>query len=126
MRSWHPIHPRKLDRQHLLGEHVELHVLFKVISEDQDGWRHHPERKRWEGHLPALVARHDMIVKEMLKRGYNHESPLPKAKGSRWWPRPWQPLSMMNKVLESKQEKGKENEKAREAPDAGRAHQRDG
>lgn len=104
MRSWHPISPRRLDRQHLLGEHVELHVLFKVIFEDQDGWRNHPERKRWEGHLPALVRRHDMLVKEMTKRGYAHHSPLPEQDGHIWWPKPWQPIAEMRRVLKEKQD----------------------
>jgi len=103
VRSWHPIKPKKLDRQHLLGEHVELHVLFKVITEDGAGWRNHPERKRWEGHLPALVRRHDMLVEEMERRGYNHQSPLPKQEGRVRWPKPWQPVWKMKRILKEKQ-----------------------
>jgi len=103
MRSWHPIHPRHLDRQRLLGEHVELHVLFKVIDEDGDGWRNHPERRRWEGHLPALVRRHDQIVREMERRGYNHRSPLPEQAGHVRFPGTWQPLWEMKKILKEKQ-----------------------
>ncbi len=36
----------------------------------------HPETKRWVGKLPALFNRHEILVQEMKKRGYNHHSPL--------------------------------------------------
>jgi Pyrimidine dimer DNA glycosylase len=103
MRSWHPISPRKLDRQRLLGEHVELHVLFRVITCGEPGWKHHPERKRWEHHVPALKLRHDAIAEEMLYRGYAHRSPLPDVEGAVTWPPPWQPVGVMKQVLKEKQ-----------------------
>jgi hypothetical protein len=40
------------------------------------GYLRHPEVKRWEGKLNALYKRHEIVVNEMLIRGYNHKSPL--------------------------------------------------
>ena len=70
-----------LNRQHLLGEHVELHVLVNTIINKRKvrtdvGWVNHPETRRYEDHLGMLYDRHDKQVKEMTKRGYNHKSPL--------------------------------------------------
>lgn len=76
MRIW-DIAPERLCRKHLLGEHVELHALWSILANDKQGYRQHPETKRWEGKLPALFARHDALVAEMLRRGYAHRSPLP-------------------------------------------------
>ena len=106
MRSWHPIPPSDLDRQRLLGEHVELHVLFNSVVRNRDGWRHHPERKRWENHLPALVERHNQIVQEMLRRGYNHRSPMNLYTNREIvWPGTWQPIEEMRRILDEKQRK---------------------
>jgi len=43
-----------------------------------------PETIRWKGKLRSLYTRHQKLVKEMRKRGYEHNSPLPKelAKGA--------------------------------------------
>ena len=80
MRIW-DLPPAVLCRQHLLGEHRELHALFKIIKEGRKGYAHHPETLRWVGKLPALNARHERLVREMKKRGYAHHSPLPACKG---------------------------------------------
>ena len=82
MRIW-DVPVSKLCRQHLLGEHRELHALWSILVHNKKGYRHHPETKRWEGKLAALYQRHQKLVKEMKKRGYNHQSPLDKkyAKG---------------------------------------------
>lgn len=74
-----------LNRQHLLGEHVELHVLVNTIINKRKGradigWVNHPETRRYEDHLGMLYDRHDQQVKEMTKRGYNHKSPLTTVK----------------------------------------------
>lgn len=60
-------------RQHLLGEHVEIHMFIGVIKRDLSV----------EGYLrnglldpSMLYLRHDEIVHEMDIRGYNHQSPL--------------------------------------------------
>ena len=83
MRIW-DIKPEKLCRNHLLGEHRELHAIWKIITENKKGYSLHPETLRWKGKLKALYQRHEQLVREMKYRGYNHQSPLDKklAKGS--------------------------------------------
>jgi hypothetical protein len=75
VRIW-DVPPSALCRQHLLGEHRELHGLWNVLMHDLQGYRNHPETKRWVGRLPALEMRHQALVDEMARRGYNHQSPL--------------------------------------------------
>lgn len=84
MRIW-DIKPAKLCRQHLLGEHRELHALWSILVNNKKGYRQHPETKRWVGKLHALYLRHQELVIEMKKRGYKHQSPLDKkyAKGKK-------------------------------------------
>lgn len=82
MRVW-DINPKKLCRNHLLGEHRELHAIWSILTKGKKGYAHHPETKRWQGKLKALYLRHELLVKEMARRGYNHYSKLNKvlAKG---------------------------------------------
>lgn len=75
MRIW-DIDPTDLCRSHLLGEHRELHGLWNVLTLDLRGYRHHPETRRWEGKLAALYRRHESLVAEMKRRGFNHRSEL--------------------------------------------------
>ena len=75
MRIW-DLPPEILCRQHLLGEHRELHGLWNVLTQGKSGYREHPETKRWVGRLAALYNRHEALVAEMYRRGYNHNSPL--------------------------------------------------
>lgn len=76
MRVWDKIPPRNLCRKHLLGEHRELHAIWNILTKDKEGYRDHPEVKRWVNRLDALHHRHHLLVREMEKRGYNHQSPL--------------------------------------------------
>jgi hypothetical protein len=66
-------------RQHLLGEHRELHALWTILTEGKTGYRNHPETKRWRGKLAALYQRHADLQAEMERRGYRHASPLDPA-----------------------------------------------
>lgn len=75
MRIW-DVSPDILCRQHLLGEHRELHALWTILVNERRGYAHHPETKRWRGKLAALYARHESLVTEMERRGYRHASPL--------------------------------------------------
>ena len=75
MRIW-DLPPSILCRQHLLGEHRELHGLWNVLTLGKSGYREHPETKRWVGRLAALHNRHEALVTEMERRGYKHKSPL--------------------------------------------------
>ena len=77
MRIW-DIHPKRLCRQHLLGEHRELHAVWSVITGCKKGYSRHPETMRWRGKLKALFKRHELLVVEMRARGYAHRSPLSK------------------------------------------------
>jgi len=73
MRQWH-VDPRILCRQHLLGEHNEHHLMVSSIQ----------RKHSFAGYIrnnciepESLKARHNALVFEMEKRGYNHKSPLP-------------------------------------------------
>ena len=66
------VNPELMCDQHLLGEHVELHMLVKNISIGRS----------IKGYLnglvdPNLVAeRHEQLVKEINRRGMRHNSSL--------------------------------------------------
>lgn len=80
MRIW-DVDTKILCRAHLLGEHRELHGLWNILTKHggKGGYSHHPETQRWRGRLAALHARHEALVSEMARRGYNHTSPLDAA-----------------------------------------------
>lgn len=78
MRIW-DVDPALLCRQHLLGEHRELHGLWNIHTLGKRGYRLHPETVRWEGKLAALFARHEALAAEMERRGYRHGTPLDPA-----------------------------------------------
>ncbi len=75
MRIW-DVPPGILCRQHLLGEHRELHGLWNILTQGKRGYSRHPETARWQGKLAALYRRHESLVAEMEARGYRHGSPL--------------------------------------------------
>ena len=68
------IDPSFLCRKHLLGEHVELHMMVGSIKNGK------PSVSGWAraGLLDTylLNVRHTAVSEEMLRRGYKHESPL--------------------------------------------------
>lgn len=75
MRMW-MVDPKLLCRQHLLGEHVEIHMVAGSLM----------KYAQWESLLGLarvgfievhnLDSRHAELVAEMLSRGYKHSSPL--------------------------------------------------
>lgn len=77
MRVW-DISPEKLCKNHLLGEHRELHAIWNILTKNKKGYSNHPETIRWKGKLKALYLRHEKLVIEMKKRSYIHKSPLDK------------------------------------------------
>jgi len=79
MRIW-DISPSKLCRNHLLGEHRELHAIWSIIINNKKGYSKHPETLRWKGKLKAFYKRHEKLVEEMERRKYLHKSPLDKRK----------------------------------------------
>lgn len=73
MRQWN-VDPKFLCRQHLLGEHLEIHMFVGALSKG----------KKLKGYITngmlephTLRTRHEHLVMEMRKRGYTHNSPLP-------------------------------------------------
>lgn len=73
MRMW-MVDPRKMCDQHLLGEHVELHMLVGSLR----------RKKTITGFLEvglvelhSIRSRHAELVIEMKSRGFRHASPLP-------------------------------------------------
>ena len=72
MRMW-MVNPRLMCRNHLLGEHVELHMLMGCLRRD----------KNINGFLeqglvdpPLIRERHEQLAQEMESRGYRHQSPI--------------------------------------------------
>jgi len=70
MRMW-MVNPRIMCRQHLLGEHVEIHMFIGTLN----------RKKSVKGYLEKglleihnLYARHEELVEEMKRRSYNHYS----------------------------------------------------
>ena len=73
MRMW-LVDPRLMCSQHLLGEHVELHMLVGTLNRGKriDGFL---EQGLVE--LRSIRRRHAELVVEMTRRGFVHKSPLP-------------------------------------------------
>jgi hypothetical protein len=71
MRMW-MVNPKVMCNQHLLGEHVELHMLVGNINRGRS----------IDGFLSGLVSpslvvqRHEDVAQEMVHRGMNHKSPI--------------------------------------------------
>ena len=69
--------PKKLCRQHLLGEHLEMHMF---ASEIKAGKKIRGYIKNGLVEVHNIVKRHDALAKEMKRRGYHHKSPIAKPK----------------------------------------------
>lgn len=71
MRMWN-LPPKIMCRKHLLGEHLELHMMIGAIKKG----------KNISGYLRGLYdpsqipKRHEELVEEMKRRRYNHKSPI--------------------------------------------------
>jgi len=71
------VDPAIICRKHLIAEHAEIHMLVGTIE----------TKKQLDGFatgncldISKLKHRHDVLVEEMLKRSYNHYSPLPQER----------------------------------------------
>ncbi len=73
MRMW-MVDPKLLCRNHLLGEHFEIHTAVENLHGD-GRWTRQLTKS---GYLEPqnFEKRHDELVREMELRGYNHKSPL--------------------------------------------------
>jgi hypothetical protein len=69
------VDPRIMCRQHLLGEHAEIHLFIWAISRG-NSVKGYLEKGLLEIH--KLYDRHEELVKEMKQRGYKHNSDLNK------------------------------------------------
>lgn len=72
MRMW-MVDPKIMCRKHLLGEHVETHMFYGSVEKG----------KKIDGFLKnnlfeplSLYYRHKQLEEEMIRRGYNHQSPM--------------------------------------------------
>jgi hypothetical protein len=74
------INPKYLCRQHLLGEHKELHQLIGSLNKGKS-IKGHIDKGQVEVH--SIKKRHNQLVAEMKSRGYKHQSPLPKFKSKK-------------------------------------------
>jgi len=71
-RMW-MISPANLCRNHLCGEHNEIHKAVGNLKKHRSitGYIRNNCLEPW-----SFVERHDELAKEMIRRGYNHNSPL--------------------------------------------------
>lgn len=67
------VDPRYMCQQHLLGEHVEMHMFHTTLS----------KKMLVTGYISnnllepeSLLARHQALEAEMIRRGMNHMSPM--------------------------------------------------
>lgn len=77
------INPKLMCRQHLGGEHNELHMLAGSLRRIATGQAKERHTNNLIGlargnclQIADIVKRHDIIVKEWEARGYFHFSPL--------------------------------------------------
>ena len=73
MRQW-LCDPSIMCTKHLLGEHVEHHMFIGTINKGTS-IQGYLDKNLLE--IPTLLARHEELVNEMVRRGMNHNSPLP-------------------------------------------------
>ena len=76
MRMW-MVDPGVMCRKHLLGEHVELHMMagHLQLGRKVDGYvRENCVQPR------SIAARHKALIAEMTRRGYKHASLLHQPK----------------------------------------------
>jgi len=79
MRMWN-INPRKMCNQHLLGEHVEMHMFVGTLNKNKS-IKGYLDKDLVEIH--SLKKRHNALADEMRKRNMNHSSPLPHYKNKK-------------------------------------------
>ena len=72
MRMWN-VDPRLLCRQHLLGEHLEMHMFQGEVRKGVS-LKGYIRKGLVEVH--NIRKRHDILSEELLRRGYKHNSPM--------------------------------------------------
>ena len=81
MRQWH-VDPALLCRKHLLGEHVEHHMMVGTLRKNRS-LAGHIERGQIAVH--TIIERHAALAAEMKRRGMQHSSPLPRGTHALVW-----------------------------------------
>jgi hypothetical protein len=78
------VNPKIMCNQHLIGEHLELHMFIGSIKKNIS----------MQGYLKnnllepnSLYARHNELVKEIIYRGMNHKSDLDSLADADEWER---------------------------------------
>lgn len=72
MRMW-MVDPAIMCRQHLLGEHVECHMILSTLRAGKS-ISGYIKNNCVEPH--SIKIRHDQLFMEMKNRGYNHQSEM--------------------------------------------------
>lgn len=72
MRQWF-VNPKLMCRQHLLGEHCEIHMFIGSMKK-QINMNGYISKDLLEP--KSLINRHNELIMEMERRGYNHKSPI--------------------------------------------------
>jgi hypothetical protein len=67
------VEPTKMCRKHLMGEHVEIHMLIGSMRKGKS-IKGFIDNGLLE--ISSIYKRHSDLVSEMIKRGYNHKSDL--------------------------------------------------
>jgi len=73
MRMW-GVNPVLLCDRHLLGEHVEMHMLVGALNK---GISTRGYQDAGLVVLSRIRSRHNALAREMTRRGMKHRSPLP-------------------------------------------------
>lgn len=66
------VEPKTLCRKHLLGEHFEIHKFYHMFIKKQDMSTRIKQKQIYPS---EMKNRHDILAKEMIERGYKHNSP---------------------------------------------------
>ena len=69
MRMW-MVDPKLMCRKHLLGEHFELHKHRSSFEKKRS-----IKGRRWQIEPLSMKDRHEELAREMILRGYKHDSP---------------------------------------------------
>lgn len=72
MRMWN-VPTQLLCNQHLLGEHVEMHMFAGALRAGRSV-KGHVDKGQVEVH--NIEKRHEELAQEMQRRGFHHASPL--------------------------------------------------
>lgn len=65
--------PETMCRQHLLGEHLELHMFAGTLKK-KGGLKGYITNNLLD--VKEIKNRHDAIAEEMRSRGFNHKTPM--------------------------------------------------